>query len=218
MAPSQHSAVLKLRDCEPVAQGHKRFVFQHPTDPDLLIKVWQPDVVKARWGHDRPWYRGSRYRQYVSLQREISEQLALAVKFPDGVPVLQSLFGIVPTDYGVGVIVEKLKGRDGGLAPSLQRLARTEGPTPRILDKLAQFRNELLQYGIVVGKLHDRNLILAVRGDEERFVMVDGYGEKTAIPIHMWSSRLNAAHTRRKVDALIRKLQTRRDVSAPGGG
>lgn len=201
--------MFKLRESQPIAQGHKRFVFQHPTDPNLLIKVWQPEVVDERWGRGRPWYRINRYRQYVSLQREISEQLALAVRFPDGVPVLQSLFGIVPTDYGVGVVVEKLKGRDGDLAPSLAQLARSEGDTTRILDKLTQFRNELLHYGIIVGKLHDRNLVLAYRGDEERFVMVDGYGEKTAIPIHVWSPRLNAAHTRRKVDALIRKLQRR---------
>jgi hypothetical protein len=202
--------MLKLRSSEPIAQGHKRFVFQHPTDPNLLVKVWQPDVVEERWGRHRPWYRLNRYRQYVSLQREISEQLALAARFPDGVPVLQALFGIVPTDYGVGVIVEKLKGHDGGLAPSLTQLARSEAPTSRLLDKLSQFREELLHYGIVVGKLHDRNLVLACRGDEERFVMVDGYGEKTAIPIHIWSPRLNAAHTRRKVDALIVKLQRQR--------
>jgi hypothetical protein len=199
--------MFKLRESEPVAQGHKRFVFQHPADSNLLIKVWQPDVAAKRWGGDRPWYRRSRYRQYLSLQREFSEQLALAAKFPGGVPVLQRLFGIVETDYGVGVVVEKLEARGGGLAPTLARLARSEGGTPRILQKLEQFRDELLKFGVVVGKLHDRNLVLAYRDGEERFIMVDGYGEKTAIPIHIWSSRLNAAHTRQKVDGLIRKIR-----------
>ena len=199
-------AMFKLRESEPIAQGNKRFVFQHPADPDLLIKVWQPEVVEQRWGGDRPWYKHSRYRHYLSLQRELSEHLALAVKFPNGVPVLQSLSGIVHTDYGIGAVVEKLRGRDGGLAPNLAELARREGVTPRLLEKVERFRDEVLHYGIVIGKLHDRNLVLAVRDNEERFIMVDGYGEKTAIPIHIWSTRLNAAHTRRRVGILIQRL------------
>jgi hypothetical protein len=113
----------------------------------------------------------------------MSEYLSLAVKFSDGVAVLQKLSGIVDTDYGIGVVVEKLVGRDGGLAPNLATLGRTEGVTPCILEKIDQFQKELLHFGVIVGKLHDKNLVLAVRGDEERFVMVDGYGEKAAIPI-----------------------------------
>ena len=156
--------MLKLREVKPVAQGHKRFVFQHPTDPAMLVKVWQPEVVEERWGGDRPWYKTTRrYGQYISLQREISEYLALAVKFPDGVPVLQKLAGIVDTDYGIGVIVEKLIGRDGGLAPTLATVAQHEGITPELLRKVDQFKNELIRYDIVVGKLHAANLVLAVR-------------------------------------------------------
>lgn len=204
--PGDTMRTLKLRDRHPIAQGHKRFVFAHPTDPGLLIKVLQPDVVAERWRGKRPWYKGGRYGQYVSLQRELSEYLALAVRFPNGVPVLQRLFGIVDTDYGIGVVVEKLTGRDGGLAPTLIDLALREGVTPQILKRVEQFRDELLDYGVIVGKLHDKNLVLAQRNGEERFVMIDGYGEKAAIPINVWSSRLNAAHTRRRIDILVKKL------------
>lgn len=195
--------MFKLRDVGPIAQGNKRFVFQHPTDPNLLIKVWKPDIVEERWGGERPWYKPTRrYGQYISFQREMSEYLSLAVKFPEGVPVLQKLAGIVDTDYGIGVIVEKLTARDGGLAPTLATLGRTEGVTPRILEKIDQFQNGLLHFGVIVGKLHDKNLVLAVRGAEERFVMVDGYGEKAAIPIHAWSTWMNAIHTRRRIRIL----------------
>lgn len=201
--------MIELRGSVPIAQGHKRFVFQHPADQNLLIKVWQPNVVEERWGHERPWYRRNRYRQYVSLQRELSEHLALAARFPNGVPVLQRHFGIVHTDYGIGTVVEKLTGRNGGLAPTLAELSRSEGATPRLLEKLKEFRRDMLLYGVVVGKLHERNLVLGCRDGEERFIMIDGYGEKTAVPIHIWSSRLNAAHTRRKIDGLIRSLSLR---------
>jgi hypothetical protein len=199
--------MFKLREVEPIAQGHKRFIFQHPADPGLLIKVWQPDVVKERWGGEQLWYKPvRRYRQYVSFQREMSEYLALAVRFPGGVPVLQKLSGIVDTDYGIGVVVEKLTGRDGGLAPTLGALARRDGVTPQLLEKVIAFRDELLRCGVIVGKLHDKNLVLTMRDGEERFVMVDGYGEKAAIPIHTWSPWINAVHTRRRVAALIQKL------------
>lgn len=198
--------MIELRGSVPIAQGHKRFVFQHPADPNLLIKIWQPKVVEERWGRKRPWYRYNRYRQYVSLQRELSEHLALAARFPNGVPVLQKHFGMVHTDCGTGAVVEKLTGRDGRLAPTLAELSRSEGATSRILEKLEDFRREMLFYEVVVGKLHDRNLVLACRDGEERFVMIDGYGEKTVLPIHTWSSRLNATHTRRKIDGLIRSL------------
>jgi hypothetical protein len=200
--------MFKLRDITPIAQGNKRFVFQHPAGPNLLIKVWKPDVVEERWHGQRPWYKPTRrYGQYVSFQREMSEYLSLAVKFPGGVPVLQKLSGIVDTDYGIGVVVEKLVGRDGGLAPNLSSLARRDGVTPALLEKIDQFRDELLHYGVIIGKLHDKNLVLAVRDGEERFVMVDGYGEKTAIPIHTWSAWVNAAHTRDRIANLVRTLK-----------
>jgi hypothetical protein len=201
--------MLTLRGSTPVAHGHKRFIFEHPSDPTLLVKVMQPDVVEERWGSSstRPWYKTSRrYGQYMSLRRELSEYLAAAVKFPEGIPVLQRFAGVVDTDYGVGVIVEKLVGRDGELAPTLAKLARRDGVTPELLQKLAQFEEELIKYNIVVGKLHAHNLVLAVREGEERFVVIDGYGETALIPIHTWSTRINTAHTRSRLKRLIRKL------------
>jgi hypothetical protein len=200
--------MLTLRDRTPIARGHKRFIFQHPSDPMLLVKVMQPDVVEERWGSsNRPWYKTSRrYGQYMSLRRELSEYLAAAVKFPEGVPVLQRFGGVVDTDYGVGVIVEKLVGRDGGMAPTLAKLASRDGVTPELLQKLGQFEAELIKYDIVVGKLHAHNLVLAVRDGEERFVVIDGYGETALIPIHTWSTRINTAHTRSRLRRLIAKL------------
>ena len=201
--------MLTLRETAPVARGHKRFIFQHPTDPALLVKVMQPDIVEERWGSStRPWYKTTRrYGQYMSLRREISEYLAAAVKFPDGVPVLQKLVGLVDTDYGIGVVVEKLVGRDGGLAPTLSTVARRTGVTPELLQKVDQFKNELIKYNIVIGKLHAHNLVLAVRGAEERFVVIDGYGETALIPIHTWSAWINTAHTEGRIRRLVNKLQ-----------
>ena len=203
---------LTLRDAVPVARGHKRFIFQHPTDPGLLVKVMQPDVVEERWGSGkRPWYKTTRrYGQYMSLRREISEYLAAAVKYPGGVPVLQKLVGFVDTDYGVGIVVEKLVGRDGGLAPTLATVARRSGVTPELLQKVAQFKDELIRHNIVIGKLHAHNLVLAVRNGEERFVVIDGYGETALIPIHTWSVRINTAHTEGRIRRLVSKLQKQR--------
>lgn len=204
--------MLTLRGAEPIAQGHKRFIFQHPADSDLLVKVMQPDVVEERWGGaKRPWYKTTRrYGQYMSLRREISEYLAAAVRFPDGIPVLQKLVGIVDTDYGIGVVVEKLVGRDGGLAPTLSAVARRDGVTPELLQKIDRFRDDLIKCNIVVGKLHARNLVLAVREGDERFVAIDGYGETALVPIHSWSPRINAAHTRNRIKRLIKRLDKHR--------
>lgn len=213
--------MLTLRGTAPIARGHKRFIFQHPTDPALLVKVMQPDVVEERWGRSstRPWYKTSRrYGQYMSLRREISEYLAAAVKFPGGVPVLQKLVGLVDTDYGIGVVVEKLVGRDGGLAPTLATVARRSGVTPELLQKVDQFKDELIKYNIVIGKLHAHNLVLAVRGGEERFVVIDGYGETALIPIHTWSARINAAHTEGRIRRLVKKLLGTPEPKAPVNG
>lgn len=200
--------MIELRGCEPIAQGHKRFVYEHPRDGGLLIKVWKPEIVEARWGRRAPLHqRLRRYGPYVSFRREISEHLALAVRHPRGVPVLQTPAGVVETDMGLGVVVEKLVGHDGGLAPTLSALTLREGLTPHTRAKLRQFLAELLHYGVVIGKLHGFNLVLAVReGQEERFVMIDGYGEKSFIPIHAWWPRINAAHTRRRVAAMVDSL------------
>jgi hypothetical protein len=92
------------------------------------------------------------------------------------------------------------------MAPTLAMLASRDGVTPELLQKLAQFEAELIKYDIVVGKLHAHNLVLAVRDGEERFVVIDGYGETALIPIHTWSTRINTAHTRSRLRRLIAKL------------
>jgi hypothetical protein len=91
---------------------------------------------------------------------------------------------------------------------------RGGGVTPELLQKLGQLTDELIKYNLVVGKLHAHNMVLAVRGGEERFVVIDGYGETALIPIHTWSDRINAAHTRSRLKWLIRDVSRERGPQA----
>jgi hypothetical protein len=203
--------VLKLAGTEPIAQGNKRLVFQHPHDPDLVVKVMRPEVVQARWGAGARWYKmNRRHGHYVNFVREIGEQIALRVRVHGPVPCVQRFEGLVDTDFGLGLIAVKLRDRAGNLAPTLASVVLKEGLTAELEDRLNAFLQQALACNLVIGKLHTLNLVYAWDPDvgEARLVMIDGIGEKTVVPFLNLAGWINRRHTRKCFLRLMRGVRT----------
>lgn len=180
--------------------GHLRQVFQHPLQPDLLVKVMRADVVEARWGKTARWYkRRLRARHYTGYVRELKEYIASQARAGTGSVPICRMVGLVDTDLGLGLVSEKVRATDGGLAPTLAAVYVDErGFSTRVENGLARLLAELLEYNVIVGDMHAWNIVYGSdsRGGP-RFVLVDGFGEKHVLPRSSMSHRLNAWNTRK---------------------
>lgn len=201
---------IKLAHLKPLAAGAIRYVFAHPGDPDLLIKVIRADAIEQRFGSGRPWYKMTRrYRHFVSYLREVREEIAMRAQGAH-LPSLQKIVGFADTDLGFGLVVAAAKDRDGNLAPTLPRLISDGGfdqPARAALDCCLQ---ELLDSPVVLADLHGANLVYAwTEPLGQHFVLIDGIGCKTLFPFSRMSRTLNRYAKRRQIERLHELIERR---------
>lgn len=183
-----HRHVLELNGASPLAEGGRRLVFADPRDPAALVKVMRPDYFqRASRLHRFLAERLLVNHLYAGYLRELGEQLALSVKTGRHPSYLQRILGFVDTDLGVGMVVERLSGRRATMAPSLAQVIERNGMDARLRERVRDFCELLRDEEVVLSNFSPRNIVCAADGENERMVLVDGYGEKVFIPINRLS-------------------------------
>jgi hypothetical protein len=204
------TAMLTLSHLPPVITGHQRAVYQHPHDAALIVKTMRPESVAHRWDAPGRWYkRLPRVRHYVSYLREIKEYIA-AHTCPDPDPPIARIVGLVETDVGLGLVCEKVRAPNGEMAPTLHQCwVENGGEPPWARPALEVFLESLLRHNVIVGDLNAANLVFGSdsRGGP-RLLMVDGFGEKGAIPLSSMSRVFNRHFIRRRYRRMLRDLST----------
>jgi hypothetical protein len=187
------TAPLHLKHLQPLAKGNVRLVFEHPSNPALLVKVMRPDHVESRYGGGAAWFRrGRRFEHYLLFVREIREYVATYAAAGHAVLFAQQVCGLVETDLGLGLVTEAALGSDGKLAPTLAKLVQIGQFDPEAEEALERFFVDLLGSVLVISDLHERNVVYACgRDGKRRFVMIDGLGSSTILPFKNWSGWLN---------------------------
>jgi len=192
---------------EPIADGLQRLVFAYPGRPELLIKVLRRDYIDSRFG-PRASFR-SRHRRcghYTLFQRELREYLVAWARSAACLAHLQEIVGLQPTDLGLGLVVRKVCGHDGQPAPTLSDLLRQGSLDGSRMELLERFLDALLESEIVINNLSPSNILLAADpAGAERFVLIDGFGSSTLIPVKEWFRTLNRQSKRR----YLRRLRAR---------
>jgi len=204
------TSILKLAAATPLAVGHLRYVFQHPLHPDQLIKIMRADMVAKRWNAPGRWLkRLPRTRHYIGYLRELREYIAARSQAPfEDVPIAR-MIGLAETDLGLGLVTEKVVDADGALAPTLAAMyERERGFTPAMERGLAAFLQGLLACNVIVGDMHAWNIVYGSdsRGGT-RFVMIDGFGEKHALPVSSMSRAINRYRIRKLHVRMLAQLQ-----------
>src|SRR5438105_4253154 len=166
-----------LRDIRPVAKGKSRLVFAHPTDPNLIIKVMKPEHFEED-RQDTGWKKWIRpAHPFRMFAKEVHEQLVLIGEGEKIDKYLARIHGFCETDFGLGILVQAMRGPNGKLAPTLARLIRKGRFTPTVRNDLDDFCNRLLVSDINCGRLMIQNVLYAIdESGTQRFVLVDGYG------------------------------------------
>ncbi|MBM2577002.1 hypothetical protein JQC91_11905 [Jannaschia sp. Os4] len=199
---------IDLRGAAPLASGAVRDVFAHPLRGDLLLKVWRPAKVEAF--ETKPGWLARVRRErtlglHVGTLREWRAALRAQVRAERrGLPMpLARVGGLVPTTRGLALEVERVGDGADGLGRPLKALAKAGPLDDAALDALSTFAHALVRLGVNAPDLSLTNVVWD--GAAGRFVMIDGYGEKTLIPLREWIPALN----RRRVDEGMRRIAKR---------
>jgi hypothetical protein len=209
--------MIRLKDAEIIAAGSMRDVYRHPDDPALLVKVVRPSVIDTRFGRGSPWYKlkRRRYRHLIAVLREVREQIAVHAEGGAHPRFLQRIVGFVETDLGMGLVVEAVRSRDGGYAPTVAELAHTgriDGPVMQALDR---FLDEVVASPAIVADLNPFNVVYCdAPPHAPHFVLIDGIGHKNLIPLERISSAINSWSKARKVARFRTMLAAR--IAAAG--
>lgn len=204
-------SVLPLKSGIPLAKGATRLIFLHPESPDFLVKVMRLDVVERHRGARKWWLRWlRRYDPYLVFLREIHEFVAAHAALGCAAPFAQVVHGFAETDLGLGLVVGAVRGPDGALAPTLAQLIARGDFDDEASQALEETLDAVLQSNIVLADLHERNLVYQqCDGGAPRFVIIDGLGTSTLIPVKDWSRLINRCSKSRRVARLRRRIAGR---------
>lgn len=217
--PSHFSTVfgpLDLSTAQVLASGADRYVFQHPHEPDLLVKVINTESYNAYLERKplkrfyKQFQRESAYRVYIN---EISEYVTTTT-VPSGVwnVPMSRIVGLAQTTLGLGQLVEKISGEDGQLAPTLAKIIARDGISAELSAQLDAFFDDLIDAHIVISDLSAKNVAIGRNADgKPGMYLIDGFGVLPLIPLYAWSKSLNKRRMRRKYVEWRAKLQRQYD-------
>jgi hypothetical protein len=189
-----------------LARGRARLIFQHPARPDRLIKVMRAKTAKSYDARARPFSHGRRFGRYKVHAKEIVHFLECAARRPDVLSFCAPVYGLEPTNLGMGLVCQKIDDGRGRLAPTLGDLHRAGRIGPEHGAMLERLEAALVNAHFVVHDLKAANIVVAGEGGAERLVVVDGFGDPWRPPLRRLSFRLNRFLLRRDIRRLRRQL------------
>ncbi len=179
--------MIDLGDITPLRQSRNYQIFQHPEIEGALLKVRVDEPVRD---HIIPRYAEWRYGNLRQWNREANEYLAALNRGCPEIERLARFMGYALTSRGPAIVVEKLTGPDGDLAPTvnseLVALSEDLAGRQRLHDEFMELLDDLEKGQIVVGDMGYENVVRAQeRGG--KLVVIDGLGERVMFPLALFS-------------------------------
>ena len=210
---------LKINDLKQIGKGCSKIVFQHPHDQNKVIKIMNPERVSKFGGFNNHSKFKQRFAQgiYRHFRRELIQYLQLCklhYKANSFVFPVETPYGFVETNQGIGLVVEKI------VSPNQQGVTLYELCEQHLFEEkheiaLKYFFDACCDLHIVFGEVNIAGIMYTEqRNNKPEFVLVDGMGEKLFIPLRAMSKRINAQNIR-KVELNIRKKMEQLLASPP---
>ena len=202
---------LTLADRKPIAVGKTRYIYEHPENPAWLIKVHRSMIPSQQSSNFKAWYARAedRFVYMTGYLRELAVYLDSRYRNQETiVNHIAPIGGLVDTDLGIGLIVSAVRDKHGYLAPTLGKLIKNHQINEERYGKLMNFLNIVLTSKLVLGDLNLENVVLEQLEDgREEFVLIDGLGERTFIPIQWFSRRIRYKRKQKFVQRVMSRLQ-----------
>ncbi|WP_313572877.1 YrbL family protein [Pseudescherichia sp.] len=183
---------LVLTDEDLLAKGNDRYVFQHPHDSQLLIKVVIPGIVKYK----------SKLREVYRDVKECKPNNQTDSLY------IQKIEGLVETNRGVGQVIVKECDEHSDIAPTLYQLALNKELDAGKLQKLNVFLAWFVTTGVIINSLHCKNIVYAWDSarQEYRFKVIDGFGDKTLFQLSKLSGVIRDKNKLKCLKRMLRDL------------
>ena len=189
---------LDLSRVHPAASGSVRDVYSHPYDRTRLLKVLRGE--KRRRHDDWPGPLGH-LGAYRGVLREQACYLRTAIEAErTGRPnPLAEIGGVVRTDRGLALVVARVPDGRGGLGPTFRALMAGTWDDD-LLGALNGFVSAIYALRVNAPDISADNIVLDAVS--LRFLLVDGFGDKTLFPLRAWLPWLNRRQVDRRFAAL----------------
>lgn len=206
---------IELEALTPVAEGGGRRVYLHPAFPECLLKVEKnKPPATARQRVDR--LLASRLPSFAvrDMRSEIGAyaDARLRPDRPDGPFPAAEFRGLVDTDLGLAMRVQRISVAGQVLGPTVRSLA---GPDVALSDAhlalLNEFAASLFAWNLRTRDLNPRNIVLGDHDGRERFYLVDGLGDVTVVPLNTWFDAANRVELNRQFALCAGRMRLRWD-------
>ena len=202
---------VRLAGLDPVARGRESEIFARPGKPSQLVKVRRTQQIEWLESSRAIKNRFRRWRgvgPYKNLLRQNRAYLEAVLRAPElgRPPPLAHPRGVLLTDLGLGIVVQKIRDRSGNLAPTLRQLDREGRIDVEVVEALTRFARDMSAFHIIGNDLNPANLVHETRHGRSRIVLVDGYGSRNPIPFRRWSRRINDRSLAKRLQALAERL------------
>jgi hypothetical protein len=201
-------AQIELKASRPLISGAYRDVFQHPHHADLLIKVIKPLFIE-RNARRMNWY-DVRFEpgHYKGLLREIEKYLLLYSRGQQNLPFIQRFVGIVETDLGLGMVVSRVAGHGGALAPTLSEVVQARGLDADLRARIQDLQEDLIRHHVVFGDISANNIVEAPGATHaHRLVVIDGLNDRLWLPVNAMSRTFYRIYSNRRFTRMIEGLE-----------
>ncbi|QFT63238.1 YrbL family protein [Roseivivax sp. THAF30] len=199
-----NSPLRQLKETDFLAKGSERHVFALDDSGRVLVKVMRSKYLrKIRMVDDRSFFGWLKIRRAYALfrreQKALSDVMLRAAIREDMPPVL-SFRGYILTEKGLGQVVETIRDAEGKVAPSLYGQLQAGPLFPAQIDALNEFAARIYDWHVVAHDLGPKNIVW--NAEDGRYVLVDGFGDRSIIPLKTWNRRLN----NRRLDRAFREM------------
>ncbi|QUS37184.1 YrbL family protein [Falsirhodobacter algicola] len=198
----QDAWFVRLAANNPIAEGRESKVYSRPGKPSQLVKVRKyrqaknfgvlkrlKNAVRRRFGISPDTYN---YHKNIRRQYQAYLDASLRVETLRRPPPIAHLRGLLLTDVGFSIVVQKIRNEDGDIAPTVGEIVSKKlMDAAQLADLLTEFARDMRAFHILGYDLTLNNLLYETRHGRSRIVLIDGYGPRSMIPLRSWSRRLN---------------------------
>lgn len=175
-----------------IARGSERHVYLLTDAPDVLLKVMKAKHQRKIAQTDDRTFRGwlqilDAFALYRREQKTWTNAMLRATRRA-APPPLAAVGNLVLTPSGLGQLVERITDPQGETAPTLHDLLGAPLPAEK-LDALNAFVAALYDWHIPAYDLGPKNIVWDAA--PARFVLVDGFSDRSFIPLNTWFRRVN---------------------------